>query len=155
MTRDRLHQGQARRLQADFIAFDEAVAELAAQLVAALAASAWGIWTYVIPHHADIPALAGDSVAAAQSQLDELGFAVRIADGQYSERIAADHVLRVQPSPGTSLELGETVTLVPSLGPPPVAIPSIEGKTLEQARHLLQKAGLTLGEPLDIELEDD
>ena len=115
-------------------------------LVAALAASAWGIWTYVIPHHADIPALAGDSVAAAQSQLDELGFAVRIADGQYSEKIAVDHVLRVQPSPGTSLELGETVTLVPSLGPPPVAIPSIEGKTLEQARHLLQKAGLTLGE---------
>jgi eukaryotic-like serine/threonine-protein kinase len=115
-------------------------------LVAALAASAWGIWTYVIPHHADIPALAGDSVAAAQSQLDGLGFAVRIADGQYSEKIAADHVLRVQPSSGTSLELGETVTLVPSLGPPPVAIPSIEGKTLEQARHLLQKAGLTLGE---------
>ena len=115
-------------------------------LVAALAASAWGIWTYVIPHHADIPALAGDSVAAAQSQLDELGFAVRIADGQYSEKIAVDHVLRVQPTSGTSLELGETVTLVPSLGPPPVAIPSIEGKTLEQARHLLQKAGLTLGE---------
>ena len=99
-----------------------------------------------IPHHADIPALAGDSVTAAQSQLNELGFAVRIADGQYSEKIAGDHVLRVQPTSGTSLELGETVTLVPSLGPPPVAIPSIEGKTLEQARHLLQKAGLTLGE---------
>src|SRR6185312_2995602 len=38
MARDRLHQRKARRLQADFIAFDEAVAELAAQLVAALAA---------------------------------------------------------------------------------------------------------------------
>ena len=115
-------------------------------LVAALAASAWGIWTYVIPHHADIPALAGDSVAAAQSQLNELGFAVRIADGQYSEKIAVGSRPARAADSGTSLELGETVTLVPSLGPPPVAIPSIEGKTLEQARHLLQKAGLTLGE---------
>ncbi len=114
-------------------------------LVAAVAASAWGIWTYVVPHRADIPALAGETVAAAQAQLSEQGFAVRIADGQYSETMPADHVLRTQPSAGTSLEKGETVTLVPSLGPPPVKIPQIEGKPLERARLLLQKAGLTLG----------
>ena len=49
--------------------------------MAALAAAAWGIWTYVIPHHADVPALAGASIADAQTQLSDLGFAVRIADG--------------------------------------------------------------------------
>jgi serine/threonine-protein kinase len=43
------------------------------------------------------------------------------------------------------LERGSTVTLVPSLGPPPVDVPSIEGKTLQKARQLLIDAGFTLG----------
>ncbi len=51
----------------------------------------------------------------------------------------------MQPSAGTSLEQGATVTLIPSLGPPPVEIPAIEGMTLEKARRLLVDAGLTLG----------
>ena len=75
-------------------------------LVAALAASAWGIWTYVTPINADIPALAGDSVAAAQSQLNDLGFAVRIADGQYSEKIASITSCVVQSDPGHQLWSG-------------------------------------------------
>ena len=111
-------------------------------LVAALAASAWGVWTYLIPHRADVPALAGVSVDEARDRLSGLGFAVVIADGQYSSRLAEDRVIRVQPEPGTSLEQGETVTIVPSLGPPPVKAPNIEGMTLERATTQLEGAGL-------------
>ncbi len=111
-------------------------------LVAALAACAWGAWTYLIPHRADVPALAGSSVETARSRLAELGFTVRIADGQRSERVGAGLVLRVQPEPGTSLEEGETVTLVPSLGPPPVDVPKVEGLTLRRATARLEGAGL-------------
>jgi eukaryotic-like serine/threonine-protein kinase len=114
-------------------------------LVAALAASAWGVWTYVLPHRADVPSLAGVSVADAQAQLSDMGFAVRIADGRYDEQIPVDHVLKVQPGAGTSLEQGGTVTLTPSLGPPPVKVPAIEGKSLDKARQLLTEAGFTLG----------
>ena len=48
----------------------------------------------------------------------------------------------MQPEPGTSLEQGETVTIVPSLGPPPVKAPNIEGMTLERATTQLEGAGL-------------
>ena len=81
----------------------------------------------------------------AQTQLSDLGFTVRIGEGRYDERIAVDHVLTVQPAAGTSLERGATVTLIPSLGPPPVKVPSIEGKTVDKARQLLDDAGFTLG----------
>ncbi len=114
-------------------------------LVVALGAIAWGVWTYVVPHRANVPALAGQNIADARSQLSDLGFAVRIADGRYDEQAPIDEVLKVQPSAGTTLERGATVTLIPSLGPPPVTIPEIEGITLEKARQLLTEAGLTLG----------
>ncbi len=114
-------------------------------ILAALAAAAWGVWTYLVPHHAPVPAVAGATVESARARLADAGFAVRIADGQYSPVTAADHVLRVLPAAGTVVEQGETVTLVPSLGPPPVPVPSVKGKTLSRARAMLDKAGLTVG----------
>ena len=111
-------------------------------LIAALAASAWGVWIYLIPHRADVPVLAGVPVDAARDRLSELGFTVRIADGQHSDRVAEGRVLRVQPAPGTSLEQGAAVTIVPSLGPPPVEAPRVEGLTLEHANARLERAGL-------------
>ena len=59
-----------------------------------------------------------------------------------SERVAEDRVLRIQPDPGTSLEQGETVTIVPSLGPPPVEAPDVQGLTLQRATARLERAGL-------------
>jgi serine/threonine-protein kinase len=111
-------------------------------LVAALAATAWGVWTYLIPHHADVPVLAGATVEGARERLSDIGFAVRIADGQYSDRVPQDRVLRVQPEAGTSLELGDTVTIFPSLGPPPVKAPKVVGMTLEKATAALERIGL-------------
>ena len=111
-------------------------------LVAALAASAWGIWTYLVPHRADVPAVVGMPVDAARDRLAGLGFTVRIADGQHSERVSAGRVVRVQPAQGTSLEQGESVTIVPSLGPPPVRAPKVEGMSLERATTQLERAGL-------------
>ena len=40
-----------------------------------------------------MPSVEGTPVEAARDQLSELGFAVRIADGQYSARVADGRVL--------------------------------------------------------------
>ena len=48
-------------------------------LVVALAATAWGAWTYLIPHHADVPQLIGTPVDDAKASLIDLGFKVKIA----------------------------------------------------------------------------
>jgi serine/threonine-protein kinase len=51
----------------------------------------------------------------------------------------------VDPAEGTSLREGATVTLVPSLGPPPVVVPSVTGMTLDKAVATLKSQDLTGG----------
>ena len=116
-----------------------------ALLIAALAATAWGVWTYVIPHHAQVPTLVGTPVDQARAQLEDLGFVVKLAPGVHRMKIPAGDVAAIRPAAGTTLEKGQAVTLVPSLGPPPVPVPSVIGQTVEQAQATLRQAHLQLG----------
>jgi serine/threonine-protein kinase len=117
-------------------------------LTMAIAASAWGGWTYLLPHAADVPDVAGRTMADAQAQLTDLGFVVVTADpGEYSMKVEAGRVLRVDPQPGTSLDRGATVTIVPSLGPTPRDVPDVTGRTLQKARKALRQAKLVPGDP--------
>ena len=112
--------------------------------VAALIAATWGVWTYAIPHKATIPSAKGVTVDAYRTQLEALGFAVVIGAQHYDLTVPDGYVLKVSPDPGTVLKKGETVTVTPSLGPPPVPVPSVVGKTLADATRLLQKAGFVV-----------
>jgi beta-lactam-binding protein with PASTA domain/tRNA A-37 threonylcarbamoyl transferase component Bud32 len=112
----------------------------------ALGSAAWAAWAYLIPHRVDVPSVIGMPVDNAQTMLGDAGLIVRMAEGEYSTKIAADHVLRVQPPEGTTLDKGDRVTLVPSLGPRPVPVPDVIGKTLPKARNLLHDAGLQVGD---------
>src|SRR5262245_34234022 len=90
-----------------------------------IATGAWAAWTYVIPHEVDVPNVVGIPMDQAQTRLGDAGLVVRIAEGHYSTKVAADHVLRVEPTEGTTVEQGDRVTLVPSLGPKPVPVPDV------------------------------
>jgi eukaryotic-like serine/threonine-protein kinase len=116
----------------------------AALALLAISAAAWGLWTYVLPHSATVPPLVGRTVNQARSQLVDLGFVVTMAPGHYSHKAPAGEVLRVQPAGGAVLKRGETVTLTPSLGPPPVDVPDVVGKTVDGARAALTKGDLKL-----------
>ena len=113
--------------------------------VLALAAAAWGVWTYVIPHSVDVPRVVGMPVATATARLADADLEVSVAAGRYSLQVPAAHVLQLQPPPGTVVPTGTKVTLTPSLGPPPVPVPDLVGKTIPQAQELLREAKLTLG----------
>jgi serine/threonine-protein kinase len=110
-----------------------------------IAAAAWGAWTYVIPHSHDVPTVVGTSVQDASRQLNDLGFTVVVAHGEYDSSPKGT-VLRVDPVQGTSLREGSTVTLVPSLGPPPVPVPDLTGMTLDKATAALERQGLIRGD---------
>jgi serine/threonine-protein kinase len=114
--------------------------------LAVVTGAAWGIWTYAIPHEATVPELVGRTVADAQAALDGLGLGVRLAEGAYDERVPEGSVIRIRPEQGTILDQGAVVTIVPSLGPPPVPVPSVVGKDLEQAEQLLTRGDLVTGE---------
>jgi serine/threonine-protein kinase len=113
----------------------------------AVAAAAWGVWTYLIPHDVTVPRVVGASVEAAQATLEEAGLTVRVAAGEYDLDAPAGRVLSQRPVPGTEIREGSQVVLVPSLGPPPVKVPDLVGKTLADARRALERLGLELGEP--------
>jgi len=114
--------------------------------IALIAAAAWGAWTYVIPHSHDVPTVVGTSVQDASGQLNNLGFTVVVAHGQYDASSPKGTVLSVDPPVGTSLREGSAVTLVPSLGPPPVPVPDLTGMTLDKATAALEGQGLTRGD---------
>lgn len=106
-----------------------------------LVASAWGVWTYAVPHRSSVPGVVGTPWDQARTRLADAGFAVREAPGQYS-KLAEGRVLDMQPNPGSVVERGATVYVVVSLGPPPVDVPTVEGKPLQAARKLITNAGL-------------
>jgi beta-lactam-binding protein with PASTA domain len=113
--------------------------------VALVAAAAWGAWTYLLPHRVTIPDVGGQTVAAVRTRLESLGLTVSVARGQYSMTAPPGQVLRVQPRAGTTLGRDARVTIVGSLGPPPVPVPSLTGMTLAQATQALRSAHLSVG----------
>jgi eukaryotic-like serine/threonine-protein kinase len=122
-----------------------------ALLLMAIAPIAWGAWIYVVPHHADVPALIGHPIEDARAQLVDQGFNVVVANvGVYRMNIPKDDVAMVHPAAGASLEQGATITLVPSLGPPLVPVPNIVGMTLDEATRAITKAHLHLNPPTQV-----
>jgi serine/threonine-protein kinase len=118
-------------------------------LVAALiGTSAWGAWTYLVPHTVMLPNVVGSDIDRAQQRLNDLKLRVRVGPGEFDQtmKVPEGGVLRMRPQPGTELEQDAIVTLIPSKGPPPVDVPDLAGKTVQQAKQLLEKAGLELGD---------
>ena len=113
--------------------------------IVSLLAAAWGTWTYLVPHTHAVPDVVGVGLDDATAQLNALGLAVDVAKGRYDALADKGTVLAVDPSPGTNLHEGETVTLVPSLGPPAVDVPDVRGMSLEEATATLEKAKLEAG----------
>jgi serine/threonine protein kinase/beta-lactam-binding protein with PASTA domain len=114
--------------------------------VLAVAAAAWGAWTYLVPHDVDVPGVEGLTVEQAQSRLEEAGLTVRIGKGSFDEQAPADTVLSQKPAPGTSIREGSQVLLIPSLGLPPVKAPDLVGLTVPKAKQALEAVNLELGE---------
>ncbi|HZD18963.1 MAG TPA: Stk1 family PASTA domain-containing Ser/Thr kinase, partial [Actinomycetota bacterium] len=111
----------------------------------AIGATAWGAWTYLLPHQVDVPQVIGMPLKDAQQGLEAANLLVRIGDGRYSRSVPEGTVLDVRPAQGTALEEGDRVTLIPSLGPRPVPVPALVGLPLDEAKATLRDAKLKVG----------
>lgn len=124
--------------------------------LALVAGAAWGTWTYAIPHTAVVPRLVGEPVDEAVERLTAMGFEVEHGQGRYDEDVVEGDVLRLRPRVGTELDVGTTITIVASLGPPPVVVPPVEDVLLREARQRLTRADFVVGrvrERFDAEVE--
>jgi serine/threonine protein kinase/beta-lactam-binding protein with PASTA domain len=91
------------------------------------------------PDTKEIPDIIGLSKDQAASQLTALGFVPNFKEVPQTSDENADQVVGVNPGVGKTVEVGKTVTVRYSAGPPPV--PSVTGLAYDQAKQILNDAG--------------
>src|SRR3954470_13249135 len=93
------------------------------------------------PGDATIPFVRGSPRARAQRRLEAAGFRVDVRK-EFSEEVPAGRVIETSPSERSQLERGHTVTLVVSRGARKVEVPSVVGRTNDDAERLIDSLGL-------------
>lgn len=94
----------------------------------------------------DVPSLVGKQLADAEERAENFGFTLTVdryeTDGGYEYGT----VISQTPAAGVSAKQGSALTVVVSLGPESPTVPSLLGKTYEEAIRILHDAGLEEGE---------
>ncbi len=91
----------------------------------------------------DVPDWTGKDATKAAKALSDLGLKVDATRQENSDTVPKGRVISQDPTGGT-LYRGDQVTLVVSKGPVMVEVPDVIGKTLDQARGILERAGFTV-----------
>jgi serine/threonine-protein kinase len=94
------------------------------------------------PAHVDVPDITGDKLPAATAALAKANLRVGNKTQVYSMTVPAGHIIRTNPAVGTSVDAGRNVNLVVSQGPRPVKIPTLVGKTYDDAVAVLASLGV-------------
>jgi eukaryotic-like serine/threonine-protein kinase len=96
------------------------------------------------PERYDVPDLAGMTLEEATAELTALNLVVGEVARQHDDDAAVDVVLSSDPAEGTQVRRDTPVKLVVSDGPEPVEVPSLIGRTVDEARGTMDDAGLEL-----------
>jgi eukaryotic-like serine/threonine-protein kinase len=90
-----------------------------------------------------VPVLVPLTLTAAKAAAAHDHFTLRLDHGVTSITVPAGSVVSQSPKVGTSLKEGSVLSVVPSLGPPPVPVPSLAKTTCATAATALTAAHLT------------
>lgn len=90
--------------------------------------------------------LVGMSQAEAEAALEEVGLVPEIGDEVASEDVEIGLVAQTDPSGGTRVDTGSTVTIHLSAGSPTVDVPNLTGMTAQNAQSTLEGLGLVYAE---------
>ncbi|WJY88605.1 Stk1 family PASTA domain-containing Ser/Thr kinase [Corynebacterium confusum] len=102
----------------------------------------------------EVPEVENRPRAEVVQELEELGLQVSVNEEAHPE-IERDHVIRVNPGPGSQLQKNATVTLTVSSGKEITDVPDVTDMDLESASRALDEAGLTLSDDITEEETDD
>ena len=95
-----------------------------------------------------MPNVAGLTLSTARTELANAQLKVVTGTARHSDTVQRGQVISTDPAAGARIRHGGTVTLVTSLGPVRVQVPSVTGQPLAQARKALKAAGLTVANPV-------
>lgn len=94
-----------------------------------------------------VPEIPADrSVQAYTRTLSDRTLSTGTTKSDYSSDVPEGQLLSVSPAPGSTVGVRSSVTLIISKGPKPVSVPDVSGKSENDARHELEKAGLHVGD---------
>jgi beta-lactam-binding protein with PASTA domain len=120
--------------------------------LALLGALAWLIASGALTtEKKDVPRVTGQQLVQARAKLERAGFEVRETRLQSQQPV--DQVLDQDPNAGEEAEVGSTVTLEVSEGPPIVPVPPVANLREPQAISQLERAGLKV--TVDREFSDE
>jgi serine/threonine-protein kinase len=91
------------------------------------------------PPPVDIPPVAGQPAADAQTALEAAGFVVAV-EKRFDENVPRDTVIGTDPPDGKARP-ETTIKLIVSDGPAPIAIPPVAGKSYEEAAATIEDLG--------------
>jgi eukaryotic-like serine/threonine-protein kinase len=95
--------------------------------------------------------------ADARSRLIDEGFEVKVAREESAE-VQKGRVIRTEPEAGTEADLGTTVTMVVSSGPPEPeesTVPDVRGRTEAEATRILNEAGFRVAKRSETVVRQD
>lgn len=100
--------------------------------------------------------LIGNSEKNAIFEIRRLGLQLRYTMYEYSEHFPDGVVIDQSIPIGKEVKLGEFIDLIVSMGRPPdrFIVPDLIGRSLSDAKQIIQKAGLTLGN-VTYQIEND
>lgn len=93
------------------------------------------------PDPVEVPDVAGKSLDFARRKLDKAGFEVEVERSE-SATVPAGRVIETEPSGGSSLPPGGTVTVIVSSGTETVTVPDVVGLNRIDAAAAIEDAGL-------------
>ena len=91
-----------------------------------------------------VPSVVHQTEADARHALSPLDFRLRVATA-YNNDVPKGSIIGQRPAAGGSLREGSSVSVLVSLGPPPVPVPDLTGLTVDEASQRLTGAQLALG----------
>ena len=93
-----------------------------------------------------VPDVAGTTISEATSTLVASELIVSVTPLQEFDLVLPEGTVKgTSPASGESVDKGTEVTLIVSLGPNPVSVPSLSGESVTSARALLEELNLLLG----------
>jgi len=105
-----------------------------------------GAWWLTEGQYFSVPSVVGMSVATARGDLTNAGLVAVSGTARHSDSVPAGQVISTDPAPGARITHGGKVTLITSLGPVLITVPSVSGQQLAQAEQSLRAAGLRPGQ---------
>ncbi|WP_426403411.1 Stk1 family PASTA domain-containing Ser/Thr kinase [Streptomyces sp. R-07] len=104
-----------------------------------------GVWYINSGQFTRVPAVLGQSEAAATKRLTDAGLDVGTTKRAFSDVYERGTVMAVDPAPGERVRGNSTVTLTLSRGPQIVKVPNLKNKPLAEAKRALEQEGLAPG----------